>query len=61
MTEGRYLNFFSIVIGWVVIGFIFVGLIIAILIDADTVSFWAFYDTLQLLTHLPLANISMPG
>lgn len=29
--------------------------------DADTVPFWALYDTLQILTHLPLANISMPG
>ena len=38
-----------------------IGFIIAIYVDADTLPFWALYDTLQLLTHLPLANVTMPG
>ena len=61
LTESRYLKSFSVFMGYAVIGFIFLGLIIAIGLDADTVPFWALYDTLQLLTHLPLANVSMPG
>ena len=52
---------FSVITGYIVFGFIFLGLLVAICVDADTVPFWAFYDTMQLLTHLPLANVSMPG
>ena len=52
---------FSVVVGYMILCFIFLGLLLAICIDADTVPYWAFYDTMQLLTHLPLANVSMPG
>ena len=61
VDESRYLSVFSVFIGSIVIAFIFLGLLMAICVDADTVPIWGFYDTLQLLTHLPLANVSMPG
>ena len=46
VVESRYLSMISKIVGLIVLAFIFVGLIIAIYIDADTLPFWAFYDTL---------------
>ena len=48
-------------IGCIILGSIFFGLVIAVCIDADTLPFWALYDTMQLFTHLPLVNVAMPG
>ena len=61
VKEARYLSSFAVAVGYMILCFIFLGLLLAICVDADTVPFWAFYDTMQLLTHLPLANVSMPG
>jgi len=45
-VESRYLKLVSTIVGGVIVGFIFAGLAIAIFVDADTLPFWAFYDTL---------------
>ena len=61
IQEASYVKAISNFIGYLILGSIFIGFFIAVSLDADTLPFWAFYDVMTLLSHLPLANVGMPG
>ena len=61
MVEASYVKIVSRFIGYFVVGSIFIGFLLAIALDADTVPFWAFYEVMSLISHLPLVNVGMPG
>ena len=39
----------------------FLGLLAALNLNADTLPIWAAYDSLVLISHLPLINVQIPG
>ena len=47
--------------GYAILGGLILGFLAAMNLNADTVPIWATYDTLVLITHLPLLNIMIPG
>ena len=61
VDEASYVKTFSNFMGYFVLASIFLGFFIALYLDADTVPFWSLYDVISLLSHLPLANVGMPG
>mmetsp|Transcript_36000 Transcript_36000/g.43964 ORF Transcript_36000/g.43964 Transcript_36000/m.43964 type:complete len:136 (-) Transcript_36000:707-1114(-) len=56
----RYERLASI-FGSIVLSLLIIGFFLATWNEADTLSLWACYDTLLLIGHLSLLNISMPG
>ena len=53
----RYAKIF----GYIVLSLLAITFGIAFWKGADTLPVWACYDTLLLISHLPLLNVNMPG
>ena len=47
--------------GFSLLGFFTLGFLYATSVNADTMPIWACYDTLVLMTHLPMLNMAIPG
>lgn len=47
--------------GYCILGTMLLGLLAAGNLNADTLPVWATYDSLVLVTHLPLVNVQVPG
>lgn len=48
-------------VGYSTLGLLIAGFLLAMPLNADTLPVWACYDSLVLISHLPLLNTAMPG
>ena len=59
--QGEALEFLSTVFSVLLRAVILIGFLACLLLGGEMVPFWAMVNTLQILIHLPLINVEIPG